>query len=133
MRAAVLQAIMDKLNDLGTLKHVYGKQRDWRTESEFPFACVFFPAQSFDQKHVTGNVLSSFKSSGLVTIRVVVINSDDTPELELDELLDSILSMLVADSRLNNTVKTSDILQVQTDGGIIISHSIGDINLQVQI
>lgn len=133
MRAEILKAIKVKLEGLNKFKCVYGKQRDWRTESDFPFACVFFPAQSFDHKTLAGDTLSSLRGSGLVTIRVFSLNSDDTPEFELDELLDTVLLMLLQDTTLSGLARTTDILQVQTDGGVLESHSIGDISLQVQI
>ena len=132
-RTAVLKKLKSKLEDIPEVRIVRAKQKDWQTEPEYPVAYVFYPNQIFDYRKISGTTLNALKGKGLVTIRVVVENSDDTPEFELDELLDTILLALLQDTTLGGEAKTTDILQVQTDGGVIITHSIGDISIEVQI
>lgn len=129
----ILNAVKAIVESTGLCKTVKLKQTDWRTESEYPVCYILMPMQSFDTKGITGYDLNSLKGSAMVSIRVVTENTDDTPEAELDTILEAIMQELVKDTRLKNTVKTSNIIQTQTDGGVIVTHSVGQIDLQVLI
>jgi len=132
MRSKILRAVKSLVESTNTCKKVLIKQKDWRTESEFPVAYITMPAQSFEVKSIHGEGIKALRGNALLSIRIVVENTDEVPELQLDEIMDEIIDTVLKNSDLNNTVITTDVLQTQTDGGILITHSIGQIDLEIQ-
>lgn len=133
MRREIMQYVVELLRDTNAFKNIYAKQTDWDSESEFPIAYVLFPAQAFQANAINKQTLSGLRGQGILTIRIVVENTDDQPEYELDTLLDTVFLALLQDTTLGGNARTTDIRQVLTDGGVLVTHSIGDISLEVQI